>query len=86
MHCARVVSPKGDQLLNLTLEWWPGRSDRGQKPASKTDRIFTLSDEQWEIIADLFPWAPPVTGGGRPQGKPRSCFEGICSVLRTGCR
>lgn len=72
--------------MRLTLEWWPDRRGRGRKPASKTDRTITLTNEQWDIIADLFPWQPPDREGGRPQIRPRPCFEGICYVLRTGCR
>ena len=53
---------------------------------SKTDSKFELSDEQWELIEDLFPWEPPGSKGGRPRVKPRDCLEGILWVLRTGAR
>lgn len=53
---------------------------------SKTDSKLELSDEQWELIEDLFPWEPPGNEGGRPRVKPRDCLEGILWVLRTGAR
>jgi transposase len=40
-----------------------------------------LTDEEWELIADLFP-APAATG--RPQRNPRMVLDGILWVLRTG--
>ena len=71
--------------MELTLDWWPDRKVR-RLAASRTDRTVSLTDEQWKIIEDLFPWEPPTRAGGRPQVKPRPCFEGVCYVLRTGCR
>ena len=40
-----------------------------------------LADEEWELIADLFP-APAATG--RPQCNPRTVLDGILWILRTG--
>jgi transposase len=40
-----------------------------------------LTDEEWELIADLFP-EPSSTG--RPRRDPRSVLDGILWVLRTG--
>mgnify|MGYP006109348105 CR=1 FL=1 len=40
-----------------------------------------LTDEQWDLIADIFP-APKPTG--RPPRDRRPVFDGICWILRTG--
>lgn len=45
-----------------------------------------LNDEQWLLIADLFPDKPVGAKGGRPTAKSRDCFEGILWVLRSGAR
>ena len=45
-----------------------------------------LSDEQWALIADLFPVPPPDPRGGRPRADARRCLEGILWVLRSGAR
>jgi transposase len=45
-----------------------------------------LSDEQWLLIADLFPDKPPSELGGRPRRAARECVEGILWVLRSGAR
>ena len=45
-----------------------------------------LSDEQWALIADLFPDPPPDPRGGRPRADARRCLEGILWVLRSGAR
>ncbi len=45
-----------------------------------------LSDEQWLLIADLFPDEPPSDLGGRPRRAARECVEGILWVLRSGAR
>jgi transposase len=45
-----------------------------------------LSDEQWALIADLFPSPPPDPRGGRPRADTRRCLEGILWVLRSGAR
>lgn len=70
--------------MKLTLMWFPSV---GQYcTASRTDRLTQLTDEQWLLIEDLFPWEPPTRRGGRPQVPPRACLEGILWVLRTGAR
>ena len=68
----------------LTFVWWP--SLRRHRTASKTEPQWQLSDEQWFLIADLFPWEAPSCAGGRPRVPPRPCLEGILWVLRTGAR
>ena len=45
-----------------------------------------LNDEQWLLIADLFPDKTVGAKGGRPTAKSRDCFEGILWVLRSGAR
>ena len=45
-----------------------------------------LSDEQWQLIANLFPQESPGPHGGRPKAEPRRCVEGILWVLRSGAR
>jgi transposase len=40
-----------------------------------------LTDEQWELIADLF---PPPKRMGRPPRDPREIMDGILWILRTG--
>ncbi len=70
--------------MKLTLMWFP--SVGRYRTASKTDRLTQLTDEQWLLIEDLFPWEPPSRLGGRPQVPPRACFEGILWVLKSGAR
>ena len=53
---------------------------------SKTEPRFTLTDEQWSLIADLLPEPEASSEGGRPPAPSRACFEGICWVLQTGAR
>jgi transposase len=72
--------------MYLTLMWWPKRDVATKPSASKTERTTELTDEQWLLIADLFPWTPPSRRGGRPRAHPRDCLEGIVWVLRTGAR
>jgi transposase len=45
---------------------------------------FLLEDEQWNLIADLFPESPVGPEGGRPRVPARRCVEGILWILRTG--
>ena len=45
-----------------------------------------LSDEQWALIADLFPSPPSNPRGGRPRADAKRCLEGILWVLRSGAR
>ena len=40
-----------------------------------------LTDEQWDLIADLFPQAKPT---GRPPMPRRTAIDGILWILRTG--
>lgn len=72
--------------MYLILVWWPKRHRSSTNSVSKTDRTFFLTDKQWNLIADLFLWKPPVEKGGRPQVHPRDCLEGILWVLVTGAR
>lgn len=53
---------------------------------SRTDRRKQLSDEQWLLIEDLFPWEPPSSLGGRPPVPPRAVFEALLWLLRNGGR
>ena len=50
---------------------------RGYVMASRTDDRKQLSDEQWFLIEDLFPWEPPTRAGGRPPVPPRAVLEAI---------
>jgi len=67
-----------------------GRSRKWQAPGaaagSTTEPKSELSDEQWSLIADLFPERPRSSKGGRQPAPSRACFEGVCWVLRTGAR
>ena len=54
------------------------------KSGSRTEPKYELTDEQWQLIADLFPHKKPSRKGGRPGADPRACFEGILWILRTG--
>ena len=47
---------------------------------------YELDDEQWKLIADVFPPPRCSPKGGRPPAGSRECFEGICWVLRRGAR
>lgn len=53
---------------------------------STTEPDFELTDEQWLLIADVFPPSTSSPLGGRPPAEVRVCFEGICWVLRRGAR
>ena len=53
---------------------------------SRTEPEFELTDEQWNLISDLFDDPPPSPLGGRPRASSRDCFEAIAWVLRTGAR
>lgn len=72
--------------MTLTLVWWPKRNRASSNSASRTDRTVTLTDQQWNLIADLFRWTPPAAQGGRPRIHPRDCLEGILWVLVAGAR
>ena len=49
---------------------------------------FRVSDELWEVLAPLIPKQVNThpLGGGRPRVPDRTCADGICYVLRTGCQ
>ena len=73
--------------MTLTLTWRPRR--RRRNSASTTERTIRnpqLSDEQWLLIADLFPEQVMTRAGGRPPIAARPCLEGILWVLRSGAR
>ena len=53
---------------------------------SRTEPKSELTDDQWRLIADLFPYDPRTGLVGRPAIEPRRCFEGIVWVLRSGAR
>ncbi len=53
---------------------------------SKTEPVFELTDEQWNLISDLFPEQPVGPKGGRPPVPSRPCVEGIIWILRSGAR
>lgn len=53
---------------------------------STTDTQYELSDEQWQLISDLFCDSPVGPKGGRPTAPSRLCVEGILWILRTGAR
>lgn len=54
--------------------------------ASRTDALSQLTDDQWFLIEELFPWEPPHRPGGRPPVPPRACFESLLWLLRNGGR
>ena len=54
--------------------------------ASRTGGRRQLSDEQWFLIEDLFPWTPPAAAGGRPPVPPRAVLEALLWLLRNGGR
>lgn len=53
---------------------------------SRTDAASQLTDEQWFLIEELFPWEPPHRPGGRPPIPPRPCVEALLWLLRNGGR
>lgn len=63
------------------------RESRAENPAgSRMEPKSELADEQWRLIADLFPHDPRTGKRGRPAIEPRRCVEGILWVLRSGAR
>ena len=44
---------------------------------SRTKLEKQLTDEQWFLMANLFPTQPPSAKGGRPRADTRDCVEGI---------
>src|SRR6056297_679162 len=61
-------------------------ADAFRNTGPKTDPPYQLTDDQWEIIADLFPDPPVSSKGGRPPKVNQACFEGILWVLTSGAR
>ena len=64
--------------MELTLDWWPDRKV-GRLAASRTDRTgngYSLTDEPWKIIEDLFPWEPPTRAGGASAGEAAALLRG----------
>ena len=59
------------------LSWYPSLKRYGP------DRR-QLSDGQWRLIEDLFPWRPPRSAGGRPPVPPRAVLEAALWLLRDG--
>ena len=53
---------------------------------SKMEPEYELTDEQWQLIKDLFPETPVGPQGGRPVVASRPCAEGIIWILRSGAR
>lgn len=70
--------------MQMTFVWWP--STRRYDTASRMEPKTELTDEQWSVIEDLFPWTAPSRAGGRPLVPPRPCLEGILWILRSGAR
>ena len=69
-------------LVNLVWRPRAGRNCTG----SRTEPKPQLTDEQWLLIADLFPEPRMTRRGGRPRVASRPCFEGILWILRSGAR
>ena len=61
---------------------WTVESSTG----SKMEPDLELTDEQWNLISDLFPEPSVGPQGGRPTVAPRRCIEGILWILRSGAR
>jgi transposase len=53
---------------------------------SKMEPKYELTDEQWNLISDLFAETPIGPKGGRPVAASRGCVEGILWILRSGAR
>ena len=53
---------------------------------SKMEPDCELTDEQWQLIEDLFSEPPVGPQGGRPVIASRPCVEGIIWILRSGAR
>jgi transposase len=52
--------------------------------ASRTEPFSQLTDDQWFLISDLFPWEPPTRLGGRPPIPPRAALEALLWMPRNG--
>lgn len=68
----------------LSLSMLPTRD--GNQTGSRTAPERYLSDDQWAIIADLFPMPVMTSVGGRPRVPPRHCLEGVLWILVSGAR
>lgn len=70
--------------MRVTLRRRPGigRNQTG----SRTEPKPQLTNEQWDLVSDLFPFQRTTALGGRPRVLPRPCLEGVLWVLRTGAR
>ncbi len=66
----------------LNRSCWSVKTTAGSKMAPE----FELTDEQWNLISDLFPSKTVGPKGGRPPWDARDCVEGILWILRTGAR
>jgi transposase len=53
---------------------------------SKMEPRYELTEEQWNLISDLFAETPIGPKGGRPVAASRGCVEGILWILRSGAR
>lgn len=76
--------PEGGAVMHATLS--PQTRSVCGTTASRTEPKPQLSDEQWDLIADMFPEYVPTRAGGRPPRPARECLEGIRWILRTGAR
>ena len=52
--------------------------------ASRTDSLAQITDEQWQLIEDLFDWEPPSRLGGRPPIPPRAVLDALLWMLKSG--
>ena len=61
---------------------------KARNPANATTSSFQISDQLWEVLAPLLPQRVNThpLGGGRPRVPDRTCANGICYVLHTGCQ
>lgn len=69
-------------LISLSAFPRRGRNKTGSRTVPKP----YLTDEQWLLIDDLFPYQRTTARGGRPPVPPRPCLEGVLWVLVTGAR
>lgn len=70
--------------MTITLSAFPRRGRN--RTGSRTVPEPYLTDEQWFLIADLFPHRRTTARGGRPPVPPRPCLEGILWILISGAR
>jgi transposase len=62
------------------------RSLKRHDAASRTDDLKQLTEEQWFLIEDLFPWEAPSRSGGCPKIPPRTVLDALLWLLRNGGR